>query len=637
MNSATLTSLAMLKVQIDKGQDYLDYLRPFILQILSQCPPAEITDSSIQSLVLEHFGLDFPVRAVQIVLGRLTKKIPLRREMGVYRLVGTLDDPGILLEKANAERHIRAVVLGLIEFSRETPRTIASEDVAVEYLLAFLSQFDISCLKAYVGGTALPRLEGTNESKIVCVSEYLLKIQATSPERFESFLVLVQGHMLANAILCPDLQNAPKTYERVTFYFDTPLLVRLLGLEGDLRQAATRNLVTLVQNLGGAVAVFSHSRQELEAVVKGAADYIQVQDGRGAIVMEARKRGTTKSDMLLLAGKIDEILTGAKVSVERTPKYIFDFQIDEKAFEGALEDEVSYRNPRAKEYDINSVRSIYVLRKGLTPTSVERAKAVLVSSNQGFARAAYHYGQQHEETREVSSVITDFSLANVAWLKAPLGAPSLPATETMAFAYAALQPSPVLLRKYLTEIEKLEQNGTISARDHQLLRSSTLAQEELVRLTLGDEDALTQETIMQTLTRVTQEITKEESDRLSAEKVAHHETQAALAKELTDRRKIEQNLYWTCDRRAKRTSWTVAVMLACLLIAGGISGYLLKSTDGIIGLFLLFGSISLIVFGFVDLFWGLSVLDLRGRLEHFVRKRLISYECSKLGITLGDK
>ena len=35
----TLTSLAILKVTIDGGRDYLDYLRPFILSFGSDTPP----------------------------------------------------------------------------------------------------------------------------------------------------------------------------------------------------------------------------------------------------------------------------------------------------------------------------------------------------------------------------------------------------------------------------------------------------------------------------------------------------------------------------------------------------------------------------------------------------------------------
>ena len=39
MSTATLTSLAILKVNLDQGNDYLDYLRPFILQVLVEHKP----------------------------------------------------------------------------------------------------------------------------------------------------------------------------------------------------------------------------------------------------------------------------------------------------------------------------------------------------------------------------------------------------------------------------------------------------------------------------------------------------------------------------------------------------------------------------------------------------------------------
>src|SRR3546814_9900060 len=103
--------------------------------------------------------------------------------------------------------------------------------------------------------------------------------------------------------------------------------------------------------------------------------------------------------------------------------------------------------------------------------------------------------------------------------------------EVIAFSYAALQPSNALLDKYLGEIDKLEKQGTISERDHQLLRSSDLAQKELMNLTLGEEVALTDQTVTETLTRVTSEIKKEESEKFKAEQAAHLKTQKSLAAE----------------------------------------------------------------------------------------------------------
>ena len=144
--------------------------------------------------------------------------------------------------------------------------------------------------------------------------------------------------------------------------------------------------------------------------------------GRGGIVLEARKSGTTKSDLLFLAAMVEEKLSEAGIVLEDTPRYNEPFQIDEAVFEQVLENEVKYYfNPRAKDYDINSVRSIYVIREDEAASSLEEARAVFVTSNIRFARAAWEYGQSYESSRDVSSVITDFSLANITWLKAAGG------------------------------------------------------------------------------------------------------------------------------------------------------------------------------------------------------------------------
>ena len=273
------------------------------------------------------------------------------------------------------------------------------------------------------------------------MSDYVIHISDTDPSRFDSFMVLVQGHMLANALLCPDL-NPDQLFNDVTFYLDTPLIIQLLGLEGSRKRDAVQELIRLLAELGGEIAMFSHCREELERVIRGAADGIaSTTRGRGAIVLEARRRGTTRSDLFILLGQLNEKLAQLGTRTKPTPTYIDRYQIDENVLEEVLDDEVSYYNERAKEFDINSVRSVYVLRRSTRAWSIERCKAILVTSNSGFADAAWRFGQEHEPSQGVSSVIADFSLANVSWLKCPVGAPKLPVMEVIAFSYAALQPS----------------------------------------------------------------------------------------------------------------------------------------------------------------------------------------------------
>ena len=634
-STETLTSLAMLKVKIDQGQDYLDYLRPFILQGLVDTKPDPVTDQIVRDHLQTQFGLEIPTRTVQVVLRRLSRVHPLKRDGGVYRITDSLPDPGIVRKKSEAERHIRAVICGLRDFAKDRSQSISTENGAVTALCAFLSEFNIPCLRAYLRGTAIPTVEGRQQTHIVLVSEYVLHLQRNDPERFESFLIVVQGHMLANALLCPDLLNAPKTYKGVTFYFDTPLLVQRLGLEGEPKTRAVEELIRLLRDLGAAVATFSHSCEELGHVLQGAADYVDTRNGRGGIVMEARRSGKTRSDLLLLAGKVDELLAESGIEIRQTPRYIKSFQIDQTAFEKVLEDEINYFNPRAKEYDINSVRSIYVLRGNTAPTSLEKCKAVLVSSNTAFARAAYEYGKQHEASREISSVITDFSLANMAWLKAPMGAPSIPTAELLAYSYAALQPSKELLDKYLTEIDRLQKQGKLSARDHQLLRSSTIAQEELMRLTLGDEAALTEETVSETLRRVSTAIKKEEAEKIRQEQARHRETQEQLVATAAQRAALQRRIYWRCRRNAQLCAWGVSCVVFVLLVLGIAAGLGLRTQAPVVGWGLLLGSAFLAMASLANLLFGTTARQFHESLHSKFLTYFLRKEAEATGTDLG--
>ncbi len=491
MSSTTLISLAILKVTVDHGNDYLDHLQPFITQVLADHKKASITPSFVCGSIRSEFGLEIPQPTVALVLGRMAKRLPLQKAHGVFRIAGDIPDPGLVSKQARSRRHIDAVLEGLLDFSRTTAKPLAEHEAAVTALCSFLNKFSIPCLRSYLRDTAIPKPKRHTDADIVLVADYVQHLRRTSPERFESFLIMLQGHMLANALTRPDLSTAQAHYKSVAFYFDTPLLVQLLGAEGAAKQEAASDVVKLLTRLRGRTAAFTHSLDELRTVLEGAADHVNSSDGRGEIVLEARRRKTTRSDLLLLSHLAEEQLTEAGIEVVTTPPYIDKFQIDEGAFEQVLDDGLSYWNPRAKEYDIRSVRSIFTIRGDRPAPYLERARAVLVTNNVAFAKAAWKYGRKYESFRDVSSVITDFSLANMAWLKVPMGAVGVPTTQLLAFSYAAVQPSRRLLDRYMDEIDKLEERGEFPERSLQLLRSSPTVYDELTRLTLGDDSVLT--------------------------------------------------------------------------------------------------------------------------------------------------
>lgn len=630
MSTATLTSLALLKVNIDENRDYFDYLRPFVLEILYSNPNIPVTDHGSKVAVAERFGLEIPERTVQIVLQRLVKQGFLRKEHGNYHATRDLPYPDLLRKQTEAQRHIDAVIVDLLEFSAQTPRPLTDPNRADIAIRTFLAKFDVSCLRSYLRGTALPDLDSQATTDVVIVSKFVLHLRANNPERFDSFMTMAQGHLLANALLCPDLRFVTETYRNVAFFLDTPLIIQYLGLDGEIKQNAARELVSLLQNLKGRLCAFAHSRDEMRTVLYNAGNRLESPDGRGSIVMEARRRGTTTSDLILMSEQSNDLLQEAGIEIRPTPKYINRFEIDEVGFERLLEEMVSYHNPAARLHDINSVRSIYVLRGDLSPVTLEQCRAILVTTNSAFAQAAAKHGKSHVRTRAVPSVISDFSLANFAWLKAPMGAPLLPMREVLAVAYAALRPSNALWNKYLNEVDRLKERGGVTPRQHQLLRSSPIAQQKLMDATLGEEAALNEETVTETLDRVTQEIRREDKLELDQQTAAHDTTKRQLQEVQDANDEIARRTYWRCRMRAD--------LAGQILVDGGAAGVMLLGalcflilSDPIIKVL----GAAITISGLAMTLWGITLQRLRSHVVAKILKWCLRREAKMLGIALS--
>ena len=142
MPTSTLTSLAILKVQVNLKGDYLTYLEPFVLQILADCRTDVVTTDYVANSLMQRFGLAIPERPVEIVLRRITKRKILTRGNNGFRITGCIPDPQLVSKQAEAERHIRSVINGVRQFSMESVNPIKDEGQVVEAICAFLSEFD---------------------------------------------------------------------------------------------------------------------------------------------------------------------------------------------------------------------------------------------------------------------------------------------------------------------------------------------------------------------------------------------------------------------------------------------------------------------------------------------------------------
>src|SRR3990172_905001 len=630
MNSKlkTLTSLAILKVDLDENlRDYLDYLLTFVLDVLNTHKPDPVTDQKISELLLENFGLNVPHRGCQLVLRRMVRKGYLRKENNVYIIDAELPKIDFSQKREIAERKIEAVYSKLIEFTKKNYNQDWSLDQATGALLGFLDQFGVEFLRAYIFKTALPEIQESGPRIHYIVSRFIRELHDHGDPVFEYVSVLVKGQMYANALICPDLESLEKKFDNLVFFVDTPLVLNYFGLQGDEERAATQELFQLVQRLRGKVSVFEHTIDEAKRVISAAEANIDDLRAEGRVIREIRKSGKKRSDLILLRENIKEKLENDQISIAKTPRYKEEYQISETELEDAVSAQIRYKNPQALQYDINSIRSIYVLRAGKTPRRLEDSYAVFVTPNEPLARAAFQVGRNHNSTREVSSVITDYSLANVAWLKAPLGAPELPEKELMAACYVAMEPGAALWEKYLDEIEQLKRTNQISVDDHALLRISPLASSELMSLTQGDEQALSGANIRQILDRVKADLVRDKDEALQQERIVRAHVIEERDRLREDQDTVNKNIYWLCGRLAYVCSRFLKYVILLMLVGAGVltpfitSPFILASatlTALVVTLFLIG-----LVWGLMNWYFGVSVKDVVESIDASIHKFLL--------------
>jgi len=660
----TLTSLAILKVDIDeRHRNYLDYLAQFVLSVLASHRPDFVTDTKVAELLKEDFGLMVPTKAVQHVLRKLARDGHVRKEHEAFYPAANLPEVDIAAKRLVAASQIQRVFDALCKFSLSIqPEAPWSDADASKAVLGFLARFTVDCLKSYVFNTALPRVPDTGSKELYIVSRFLQQCHKEDRSLFEDFIVLVKGQMYANALTCPDLESLEKKFDHVSFYLDTPLILSLLGLQGEgLRQAA-EELTTLVRDLKGSLGVFSHTLEEARGVLRYAARNFDSPQVTSRILREMRNSGVTLSDLFVYIDQLAERLSSFHIRVKATPEYESDFQIDETTFHNVLEDEIRYQGDHALRNDINSVRSIYVLRRGVSPARLEDAFAVFVTPNPALARVAFEFGKTHNSSKEVSSVITDYSLANVAWLKAPMRRPSLPEKETLALCYAALEPSKVLFRKYVEMMEQLRSTGNISEQDHAILRLSPVAQRELMDVTLGDEKALTGVGLKEVLNRVKESLVDEQkalaaADRaivedqlanahlsLEAQAKAHQEAilrQQELGRMSEEEKEMlredQQSVVLTASRRAKFVSKGMTILLmtafSAVLLIGAFAGAGLIAktalTTAMFGELLPVAVGIAVVWGWYSWLTGRTVHGITQQIEYAVTLRVFSWLTGK--------
>ena len=153
-----------------------------------------------------------------------------------------------------------------------------------------------------------------------------------------------------------------------------------------------------------------------------------------------------------------------------------------------------------------------------------------------------------------------------------------------------------------------------------------------MRLTLGDEDALTAETVTETLRRVTSEIKMEESEKVLQEQESHRQTQHRMEAMATERESLQKRIYWTCKHKSRFCGWTVSLVLVMSLALGFMAGFGVKAHSPFLGWFLVSGTTVLFLASVANLFLGTTARQIHEAIQARCPTYFLGREAKATGI-----
>jgi len=639
INIQAITTLAMLKVHADEQseyyRDYIGLFLPFMNHAIKELGADQFTTDMVQNKLLQVFGLNVPLHAIDNILHRLVKKKYLERiKPGLYVIKIKLPDSDILGRKASLERRQFAILSKLQGFAKDKFLIDWDYEKTAEVFLRYIENFSIHCLKSYAKGSILPQITDKSEKDMIVVNTFVKTTIETSEEDFNNITTIVKGNMLANALLCPDLNNLSHKFTDIEFYFDTPLILGLLNLQGEYKYKTTTELMRLLCNLGGKVFIFEHTLVEIQNILTWCINNHGNSKMFNLILDEMYKRNKKLSDLVIVRDSLKDLLAKKLIRVKPAPAHDPKTEISEVDLGIALDNEIKYANDKAKEHDIDCIRSIFAYRNGHKAYTIEDAGFIFVTSNYGLAKIGGKFSLKDED-QAVPAIISDFELANIAWLKTPIES-QLPDLGIIAACYAALEPKDALWLKYLKEIERLEQAGQFSPDDIYIMRSYK-AKEELMEITLGDESLIGPEKINEIYNKVISqklEVKNKEihdkNDEISNEKNIRSQLQEELnglkQRDMAVNSKLKK-ISSVCGDCAEQSIIFIAILFVSLVI--GIS-CLPIATVFISKRIIVICTIILLVLNTYDMVWGSKPLKKYAKVSGNIVTTKVYQQLSKI-------
>lgn len=501
-NDKSLISFALISSSWQTSKkDYLDMLSPFILYYCSELSndsrgqQVSITDAKLY--INNEFGIKILSNVIELVFKRLCKK------------------PYDYLYQNNQKFLLSGKHIDISNFKKERESIGLSQQFVLNYFYKFLDDkninYDINTankmLIAYLcryGKEVIsdrPIILETGDIWNYRVGKFVQFSYETNEQIFEYIKNIAKGGMISSIIFYKESSNYSSTFRNTEIYYDTPLLLHILGYSGPALQETVIEMTKLLQNNGAKICYFEHNQDELEGILKA---YINryntctlAQSYNFDYFIEKNVKPEKVIEYIAL---IDANLAKYKLAKKSTPEFGYiNRNIDWIAFDAYIARNIKYVNPNRRKNDVESLAAIYRLRKHEKYTKYESCEALFVATNSSLVFHSQHYFHYDEEKNGVPAIVDDTFLTGLVWLKSVDSDDQLPTLKIISDALASQSLSTEFWGLFVEKIQEFENQNLITPEQANNLRVDIFTRKNVYDVTDGNIEKVTHESMVEIL------------------------------------------------------------------------------------------------------------------------------------------
>lgn len=511
------------------GDNILDTYFSFMANMISEEHLTVVEDTVIAAKFKERYTIELPLPFIRQVLGVGVQNGSFIEDHGKYGVVVneltkyrfSETDFDMLWERLISEFKV---------YCRAKDIDISSLNTS-EFVLSILDDADEKILSG----------EKVDEQNGMVPSEYawysFVKEQGESQTELYSFVAALSASNVAKQALFY-VGETVTDYSDLHIYLDSPIVFALLGMDDPSRTESYKQLIADMLKAKCNVHVLDHNFQEVDSIIARAAGWatntlydLRKANNAARFFHDSQMSETEISEF---CENIETKLNELGVTVKETSYNIFQdkFQEDETCLFDMVKAryldhgyELSKEKEDSIRIDVRSIIMIYRERQGQTATRLQKAKHIMLTSNNAIANVSKKYeSNRSRQAGHIPACISADLFGAILWLDSPMQMLEYQKKKLLADCYAFLKPDKVMLDKYIQSLDEARNADAIDEKKFLFLRTHKVVLDSLMDITKGDYARFNSNTYLE----VYEDIQAKAQKKYKDEVAAHEQTQVKL-------------------------------------------------------------------------------------------------------------